>query len=196
MNYPKEILVKDYFDIHEFYSNIYGNNRTIILMQVGSFYECNVRLFRTTTDTFILIKNDPDSVYHNLIEFTDSKISFNRQHDINNIILSENDNEKRLAWLKEQEKIHESDFEKCKEWQHVIAQVSKDDDKFNTVIDPNGQMQHVYSRNGLVYLPICTTLYQVNLIQSENCYLHQPAWYLTENGQNRTGFLTQNNYIR
>lgn len=40
MNYPKEILVKDYFDIHEFYSNIYGNNRTIILMQVGSFYEC------------------------------------------------------------------------------------------------------------------------------------------------------------
>ena len=39
-NYPKEILVKDYFDIHDFYSNIYGNLRTIILMQVGSFHEC------------------------------------------------------------------------------------------------------------------------------------------------------------
>ena len=39
MDYPKEILVKDYFDIHDFYSNIYGNLRTIILMQVGSFHE-------------------------------------------------------------------------------------------------------------------------------------------------------------
>jgi DNA mismatch repair protein MutS len=40
MKYPKEIFVKDYFEIHEYYSNIYGNNRTIILMQVGSFHEC------------------------------------------------------------------------------------------------------------------------------------------------------------
>ena len=39
MNYPKEILVKDYFDIHDYYTNIYGKNRTIILMQVGSFHE-------------------------------------------------------------------------------------------------------------------------------------------------------------
>jgi len=40
MNYSKEILVKDYFDIHNFYSQIYGKGRTIILMQVGSFHEC------------------------------------------------------------------------------------------------------------------------------------------------------------
>lgn len=39
MEYSKEILVKDYFDIHNHYSNIYGINRTIILMQVGSFHE-------------------------------------------------------------------------------------------------------------------------------------------------------------
>ncbi len=39
MEYPKEILVKDYFEIHEYYSNIYGKSRTIILMQVGSFHE-------------------------------------------------------------------------------------------------------------------------------------------------------------
>ena len=39
MEYPKEILVKDYFEIHNYYSNIYGKNRTIILMQVGSFHE-------------------------------------------------------------------------------------------------------------------------------------------------------------
>ena len=40
MDYPKEIKVKDYFKIHNYYSNIYGYDRTIILMQVGSFHEC------------------------------------------------------------------------------------------------------------------------------------------------------------
>lgn len=40
MEYNKPIYVKDYFDIHEFYSNIYGEGRTIVLMQVGSFHEC------------------------------------------------------------------------------------------------------------------------------------------------------------
>jgi DNA mismatch repair protein MutS len=40
MNYTKEIFVKDYFEIHDFYSKIYGKDRTIILMQVGAFHEC------------------------------------------------------------------------------------------------------------------------------------------------------------
>ena len=40
MEYPKEIFVKDYFEIHNYYANIYGKKRTIILMQVGSFHEC------------------------------------------------------------------------------------------------------------------------------------------------------------
>jgi DNA mismatch repair protein MutS len=39
MLYPKEIFVKDYFEIHDYYSKIYGRGRTIILMQVGSFHE-------------------------------------------------------------------------------------------------------------------------------------------------------------
>ena len=38
-NYSQEIFVKDYFKIHDFYSNIYGKDKTIILMQVGSFHE-------------------------------------------------------------------------------------------------------------------------------------------------------------
>ena len=182
-----------YFDQHNI---LYSTIDNLSFQITNSFYECNVRLFRTTTDMYILIKNDPDSIYHNLIDFSDNNISFNKQHDINNIILSENDNERRLAWLKEQEKVHENDFEKCKEWQHVISQASKEEDKFNTVIDPNGQIQQIYTRNGLVYLPICTPVNQINLIESDRCFQHQQAWYLTENGQNRTGFLTQNNFIR
>jgi DNA mismatch repair protein MutS len=46
MNYTKEIFVKDYSEIHNFYSKIYGINTTIILMQVGSFYE----VYCTDTD--------------------------------------------------------------------------------------------------------------------------------------------------
>ena len=37
--YKKEIFVKDYFEIHDFYAKIYGKGRSIILMQVGSFHE-------------------------------------------------------------------------------------------------------------------------------------------------------------
>ena len=46
IHYNKEIFVKDYFDIHDHYVNIYkGTNSNIlcnilILMQVGSFHEC------------------------------------------------------------------------------------------------------------------------------------------------------------
>ena len=39
MKYDKEILVKDYFTIHNFYSKIYGE-KTLILIQIGVFYEC------------------------------------------------------------------------------------------------------------------------------------------------------------
>lgn len=51
MEYKKEILVSNYFDIHNFYSNIYGIGRTIVLMQVGSFHEC----YCTNTDGLNLI---------------------------------------------------------------------------------------------------------------------------------------------
>ena len=37
--YTKEITVKDYFEIHTHYANIYGKDRTIIVMQVGGFHE-------------------------------------------------------------------------------------------------------------------------------------------------------------
>jgi DNA mismatch repair protein MutS len=52
MDYPKDIFVKDYFEIHDYYSKIYGVNRTIILMQVGSFHEC----YNTDTEGINLIE--------------------------------------------------------------------------------------------------------------------------------------------
>ena len=52
MDYPHEIFVKDYFKIHNYYSDIYGKNRTIILMQVGSFHEA----YCTDTDGIDLVQ--------------------------------------------------------------------------------------------------------------------------------------------
>jgi DNA mismatch repair protein MutS len=51
MNYTKEILVSDYFEIHNYYSEKYGKKRTIVLMQVGSFHEC----YCTDTDGLDLV---------------------------------------------------------------------------------------------------------------------------------------------
>jgi DNA mismatch repair protein MutS len=51
MDYPKEILVKDYFEIHNYYSNIYGIDKTIVLIQVGSFHEA----YCTDTDGINLL---------------------------------------------------------------------------------------------------------------------------------------------
>lgn len=56
MNYPKEIFVKDYFEVHDYYTNIYGKGRTIILMQVGSFHEA----YCTDNDGLDLIKLSQD----------------------------------------------------------------------------------------------------------------------------------------
>lgn len=51
MQYIKEIFVKDYFEVHDYYSKIYGHGRTIILMQVGSFHEA----YCTDTDGIDLV---------------------------------------------------------------------------------------------------------------------------------------------
>ena len=67
MNYPKEILVKDYFDIHNYYSNIYGKDRTIILMQVGSFHEA----YSTINNNQKIQTNNIDDYGLNLILLAD-----------------------------------------------------------------------------------------------------------------------------
>ena len=60
MDYPKEIFVKDYFEIHEYYSKLYGKNRIIILMQVGSFHEA----YATDTDGLDLVSLAQDLDVH------------------------------------------------------------------------------------------------------------------------------------
>ena len=39
MNYNEYVLVKDYFKVHNFYSKIYGESKTVVAIRVGSFFE-------------------------------------------------------------------------------------------------------------------------------------------------------------
>ena len=78
-----------YYDQHNILYSITDN---LSFQLTSTFFECNVRLFKTTTDKFVLFKNDPESTRFNEIENSNEKISFNRQHDINNMILAEADN--------------------------------------------------------------------------------------------------------
>ena len=67
-HYSKEIFVKDYFEIHNHYINIYKDNlncKILILMQVGSFHECyntdtegpNLHLIGEKLDMMVTQKN-------------------------------------------------------------------------------------------------------------------------------------------
>lgn len=68
-----------YFDQHNI---LYSTTDNLSFQITSTFFECNVRLFKTTTDAYILFKNDPESKRHNEIANSNEKISFNRQHDI------------------------------------------------------------------------------------------------------------------
>ena len=67
-HYNKPIFVKDYFDIHACYVNIYkamANSKILILMQVGSFHECyntdmegpNLHVIGEKLDMVVTMKN-------------------------------------------------------------------------------------------------------------------------------------------
>ena len=142
-----------YYDQHNI---LYSTTDNLSFQLTSTFYECNVRLFRTTTDTFVLIKNDPESKRYYEIEPSNEKITFNKQHDINNILLSESDNNKHLEWVKTQERMHHENFIQCTNFKNEIDRISEQDDTLNTMTDPNGNKLYTYSLDGIVYLPLVT----------------------------------------
>jgi hypothetical protein len=195
-----------YFDQHNI---LYSTTDNLSFQITSTFFECNVRLFKTTTDAYILFKNDPESKRYNEIANSNEKISFNRQHDINNIILAETDNTKHLEWYKDQENIHQENFLKCKNLKSNLDRISLLDDTLNVLYDLNGNLIYTYTLDGIVYLPYCTPIKRIFTNDDNKCYLSQPILYETISSNqtsfysesvyskiNNTGFLTTNNIIR
>ena len=195
-----------YFDQHNILYSIIDN---LSFQLTSTFYECNLRLFKTTTDAYVLFKNDPESARFNEIENSNEKISFNRQHDINNILLAETDNNKQQEWYKEQEKIHQENFIKCNNFKSNIDRISLLDDTINSITDPNGNTIHTYTLDGIVYIPYCTSIGNIYIEQDTDCHQNLKIKYeiMSPNRtgfsiypgkilENRTGYLTTNNIIR
>ena len=184
-----------YFDQHNI---VYSTTDNLSFQLTGTFFECNVRLFRTTTDTYIIFKNDPEAYRYNEIENANERISFNKQHDINNILLSESDSDKHLQWVKTQERIHHENFIECNEFKNNVNTLSLQQDTLNKITDPNGNTVYTYSMDGLVYLPFCTPINAIFIEKFNDCHQEQKILYevALPVPHNRTGFLTTTNMIK
>jgi hypothetical protein len=64
-------------------------------------------MYQTTTDLLIIIENDIEASQHIQLEKANNTLIFNKQHDVNNLIIAENDESKHESWIKEQQALDE-----------------------------------------------------------------------------------------
>ena len=63
------------------------------------------------------------------------KYSYNKQHDINNLLLAEMDDNKHLDWIRTQDSKHNEFFHRCNMYKSQIFIISQD--SFNEINDSN-----------------------------------------------------------
>jgi hypothetical protein len=160
-------------------------------------------MFTTTSDVLLAFENDPKAVKHSYLDQSSNKNSFNKQHDINNLLLAEIDSYKHSQWIRDQEKQNHETYFKCLNLKFRLNSISKDEDNFNTEIDLNYNEVITYTNQNIVYLPICTPVFDVNLTNTTLCFKDAQVTYkeaLLGNSRktqlNRIGYLTRNNFIR
>ena len=152
-------------------------------------------IYKTTDDILIAFDTDLKAKNHIHIEKANEKITFNRQHDVNNLMLAEGDANKFREWLMTQEKTDIDYFKQCSTLANLISIIAKEDDTFNTIHDLNGNLMITYSKDGLVHLPTCFEATEIELKPEDRCYKDQPIAFTSQN-KTRKGYLTYNNYIK
>ncbi len=182
---------------------VYSDKDQLTFQVTKSIRECGVRMFETTSDFLIIFENDQEASEHKSIPETSSKISFNKQHDINNMMLAEADYEKyreyiKIKSLKEIDRLHE-----CNQLSHMLKQIARDEDEFNEIHDLDGNKLTVYTQNGIIFLPFCTPVDTIEIAHKDKCYDDIPVRYHTRLlGQGkgsptyRQGYLSKSNIIR
>lgn len=108
-------------------------------------------------------------------------MTFNKQHDVNNMLLAENDHEKYKQWLRMQEKINLSIFKECKLLSNLISLISKEDDTFNSITVLNGNQIHVYSKNNIAYIPTWVKVLYISILQTIKCFKDKPIFFKANN---------------
>jgi hypothetical protein len=162
---------------------------------------CNIRMFVTSSDILLAIENDPKASMHKHLERATNKNAFNKQHDVNNLLLAEIDNYKHAQWIREQEKANHQNYINCINLRFRLNQISKDEDNFNIDFDDKGNQITTFSSQNIIFLPICTPVFKVNLTNTKTCFKEPQVTYTenllgNKNKINRIGYLTRNNVIR
>ena len=120
-------------------------------------------MFSTTSDIFLAFENDPKAITHSYLDISTNANSFNKQHDINNLLLAEVDSYKHSQWLRNQEKINHENYLKCLNLKHRLNLIAKDEDNFNFEIDQNDNEIITFTSQSIIFLPICIQVVDVNL---------------------------------
>ena len=187
-----------HFDHHNIiFSTI--DNLSFQIVNVTS--NCNIRMFVTSSDILLAIENDPKASMHKHLERANNKNAFNKQHDINNLLLAEIDNYKHAQWIREQEKANFQNYINCINLRFRLNQISKDDDTFNIDFDDKGNQITTFTSQNIIYLPICTPVFKVNLTSTKLCYKEAQVTYTeallgNKNKIERIGYVTKSNVIR
>ena len=96
--------------------------------------ECdNIRVYKTTGDLKIVFKSDQLARKHVNIPEYSQNATFNRQHDINNMLLAEGDNEMFNEWLSEREQTHLRLFKECTTLTSILSIIAKQHNEFNEI---------------------------------------------------------------
>ena len=107
-------------------------------------------MFTTTSDVLLAFENDPKAVKHSYLDQSSNKNSFNKQHDINNLLLAEIDSYKHSQWIRDQEKQNHETYFKCLNLKFRLNSISKDEDNFNTELDLNDNEVITYTNQNII----------------------------------------------
>ena len=179
-------------DINNNISNIVISDRDNLVFELTQKEKiCDmVRSFKTTTDLNIVFQDDQWArLYINQIPFATSEETRNLQHDINNIMLAEQDNVKYNIYLNEKAKRRHE----CQQQQSQLNQIRSLNEEFHKISDGHGNPLIVYASDNLLFIPYCINISEITVvINSTECY--KDAQVIIQ--KNKTMYLTQNNIIR
>ena len=160
---------------------------------------CNTKAFKTTTDFYVIFD---DQLNENTFGITSEKMTFNKQHDINNLILAEEDKRYYDYWETKREIEDEEAYLKCKIITNQIKRTILDHGNFNILSDINSNEITTYTFNKIIYIPMCTKVTEIRMDRNEKkCFKDLPILFKPKNYGElefhfQKGFLTYNNIIK
>jgi hypothetical protein len=176
---------------HDHPAILTSNTDKMTFQVTRTFHECGLQIMATTTELYLNeLERDTEAV----IPKSNSDISFNRQHDINNFLLAENDYHKYRQWRSKQKTIDLETFHRCQAIATQMQAAISRNNEFSQLYDINGREQLVYSSNNNLFLPYCKPVDSVQIRETSSCFIDLPITFALNNTI-KEGFITKTNVI-